>query len=46
MPNVEQMTIHNIIAANQKIKSKLDQKVQSYRMFKAVQTRLVETMDV
>lgn len=40
------MSSHNIIAANQKMKSQLDQKVQAYRMFKSVQKRLIETMNI
>ena len=46
MPATQAMTSHNINAANQKIKSQLDMKVQSFRMFKAVQKRMKETMDV
>jgi transposase-like protein len=46
MPATQAMTSHNINAANQKIKSQLDMKVQSFRMFKAVQQRMKETMDV
>ena len=46
MPHTEVMSSHNIVAANLKIKSQLDQKVTSYRMFKAVQKRMAETMEV
>ena len=44
MPHVEVMSSHNIVAANLKIKSQLDKKVAAYRMFKAVQKRMAETM--
>jgi hypothetical protein len=46
MPHVQTMSSHNIIAANQRMKSELDQKVQAFRMFKAVQKRLIETMNI
>jgi hypothetical protein len=44
LPSVQQMTSHNINAANQQMKSQLDMKVQSFRMFKAVQKRMKDTM--
>lgn len=40
MPSLNLMSSHNIQAANKKMKSELDQKVQSLRMFKSVQKRL------
>jgi len=46
MPHTEVMSSHNIVAANLKIKSQLDQKVQAYRMLKSVQKRMAETMEV
>lgn len=46
MPNVPLMTSSNINAANERMKSQLDVKVLSYRMFKSVQRRFKETMGV